>query len=92
MTENLDEIIDDFSPETDAEIKEEEEMDLDEFYICLECQPIRILRGAEGLVEHGVNMVDHSDIKPLWSYNQVRVNLINVMKRKSTITSLIEPK
>ncbi len=51
---------------------EAENFDIDDTYICMDCSPLLVLRGAEGLVDHSTIQEDHVDIKPLWIFNQVR--------------------
>ena len=58
------------SDENDT-IEEDVVDNLDDMYICMDCSPHMILRGADGLVDHGESQEDHADIKPLWMFNQV---------------------
>ena len=47
-------------------------MDVDDTYICMNCSPLLVLRGADGIVDHSTIQEDHVDIRPLWLFNQVR--------------------
>lgn len=59
-----------------------------EDYLCTDCSPNRILKGQSGLRQHKEELSSHSRINPLWVYNQVKVNLVDVKKRKKSPPAL----
>jgi len=68
-------------PEVQNEIEEKTfEFDYWDCYMCTDCYPIKMLAGAEGLVDHCKHKEDHKDIRPLWSFNQCDVKMNDLKK------------
>jgi len=54
-------------------VVKDQEIDLADCYVCVVCQPFRLIRSTDLLIEHCSTFPDHETIHPLCYYNQVRV-------------------
>jgi len=69
------------SPEIKKEIDESKyEFDYWDCYICTDCSPLKMLGGADGLVNHCREVDGHTDIRPLWTFNQNEVKVTDLKK------------
>eukprot|EP00092_Neocalanus_flemingeri_P039164 GFUD01042626.1.p1 GENE.GFUD01042626.1~~GFUD01042626.1.p1 ORF type:complete len:1187 (+),score=280.23 GFUD01042626.1:76-3636(+) len=69
------------SPKVEKEIEEKKfEFDYWDCYMCTDCFPLKMLAGAEGLVDHCKTKDDHKDIRPLWTFNQCEVKMNDLKK------------
>jgi len=60
-------------------------------YLCSDCLPLKMLAGAEGLVDHCKEMDEHKDIRPLWTFNQCEVKM-NDLKKSYKLGVLVREK
>jgi len=56
------------------------EFDYWDCYLCTDCSPLKMLGGADGLVNHCREVDGHTDIRPLWTFNQNEVKLTDLKK------------
>jgi len=56
------------------------EFDYWDCYLCTDCNPLKMLGGADGLVNHCREMDGHKDIRPLWTFNQNEVRVADLKK------------
>lgn len=73
--------------------KEEKEFKFDywDCYLCTDCDPLKMLAGADGLVNHCREEDDHKDIRPLWTFNQCDVK-VNDLKKSYKFGVLVREK
>lgn len=68
-------------PELKKEVDESKyEFDYWDCYLCTDCSPLKMLGGADGLVNHCREVDGHTDIRPLWTFNQNEVKLTDLKK------------
>jgi len=68
-------------PEVKTEIEETKfEFDYWDCYLCTDCDPLKMLGGADGLVNHCREEDNHKDIRPLWTFNQCEVKVADLRK------------
>ena len=56
------------------------EFDYWDCYICSDCKPLKMIAGAEGLVNHCKEKDEHKNVKPLWTFNQNEVKVQDLKK------------
>jgi len=68
-------------PELKKEVDESKyEFDYWDCYLCTDCSPLKMLGGADGLVNHCREVDGHTDIRPLWTFNQNEVKVTDLKK------------
>jgi len=68
---------------------EEVGLSYDDGYVCFNCHPFTLLRDINAMIEHLEAESEHTDVRPIWAYNQVRVNVRDLVNTSPDMRATI---
>ncbi len=78
------------SRETDRQSEERDSKteNLEDFYVCTDCDPMLLLENTDRLSDHFADYPDHFNINPICFYNQFSLKIRDIGKSSPQFTSL----